>query len=128
MYQINGIEWASINTIITWSLVGSGLNAIEMNANLQSPSSSSIGSNKQGEKQILVKNEILFTDIRTGESRFIRQDVNEESPIVSIKISHYKQYMIILFREQPFEIWDMKSFSLIKKISKKSPVISILVS
>ncbi len=34
--------------------------------------------------------------------------------------------MVILFKEQPLEIWDMKSFSIIKKISKKSPNITIL--
>ncbi|RMZ97372.1 WD repeat-containing 11, partial [Brachionus plicatilis] len=34
--------------------------------------------------------------------------------------------MVILFKEHPFEIWDLKSFSLIKKISRKSPIITIL--
>lgn len=38
----------------------------------------------------------------------------------------YRQYLVILFKEQPFEIWDIRTFSLIKKISKKSPTIKIL--
>ena len=69
-HPIIGIEWSSINCLITWSFTGGGSNLSTMDLNslsnsLQSPSTSSMGSSKQQGIQ-LVKNEILFTDIRTG--------------------------------------------------------------
>lgn len=34
--------------------------------------------------------------------------------------------MIILFKDQPFEIWDVRNFTFIKRVSKRSPPIKIL--
>lgn len=58
----------------------------------------------------------------------LRKVNEEESMITSIKVSNMRQYLIILFKEQPLEIWDLKNFVLIKKISRKSPHMTVLVS
>jgi hypothetical protein len=39
-----------------------------------------------------------------------------------------RQYFIIIFKEQPLEIWDLKTFTIIRKLSHKSLTITILVS
>ena len=69
-HPIIGIEWSSIHCLITWAFASGGgsLSAMDLNSlsnSLQSPSTSSMSSSKQQVIQ-LVKNEILFTDIRTG--------------------------------------------------------------
>lgn len=38
-----------------------------------------------------------------------------------------RQFLVILFKDNPFEIWDVKNFTLLKRVSKKSPPIKILV-
>lgn len=58
----------------------------------------------------------------------LRKGHDEESMITSIKVSNMRQYLIVLFKEQPLEIWDLKNFVLIKKISRKSPHMTVLVS
>lgn len=116
-HGVSGIEWYSVNCILTWSH-----HVINSIPNINDASSSN---SNQLNRQQMVKNELFLTDLRTGESRSIREG-NEESPIVSVKISIHRQYLVIIFKEQPLEIWDMKNFSLIKKISKKSPIIKVL--
>lgn len=39
----------------------------------------------------------------------------------------YRNYLIILFRDQPFELWDLKSFTIIRRLPKKCPKILALV-
>lgn len=147
-YPIRGIEWITLKSCLTWSNTGqtnisSIINSSSNNANSSSNSSNNnensmnassmitsatmdLNSLNTGGKQ-LVKNDILYTDLITGETKHIRQDItNEESPIVSIKTSYLKQYFIIIFKEQPLEIWDLKTFTIIRKLSNKSPVITIL--
>ena len=57
-HPVMGIEWVTISTIITWSYHGNS-----SNNNLGHHQDSS--SNNNGPKQ-LFKNEIFFTDLRTG--------------------------------------------------------------
>jgi hypothetical protein len=38
-----------------------------------------------------------------------------------------RQFLVILFKDNPFEIWDVKNITLLKRVSKKSPPIKILV-
>ncbi len=42
-------------------------------------------------------------------------------------IIYKRNYLIILFRDQPFELWDLKSFTLIRRLPKKCPRILALV-
>lgn len=76
---VMGIEWMNLNYVITWTY-----NTNLVNNSLESTPG---GQNKQ---QILVKNEISLTDLRTGESVNLRPGQTEESPIISIKISYLR--------------------------------------
>ncbi|KAI1731485.1 WD repeat-containing protein 11 [Ditylenchus destructor] len=69
-----------------------------------------------------VRNDVFATDIRTGVKRRIRQEA-EESPIELIRVSFYQCYLAISFRSEPLEIWDLKSMRLLRRMSKRCPVI-----
>ena len=147
---ILGIEWCSTFMLITWANSsgtmasvadaggGGGSGSVSLSSSsaggaaAAAAASSVVGGGGQATavagRQMLVRNEVLLTDLRTGESIQFRPGGVEESPITSIKLSNLRQYLVVLFKEQPLEIWDMKSFSIIKRISKKSPNIINLVS
>lgn len=72
--SINGIEWISSNSLILWS----------------SPINESLAFQSNDSGSQLVKNEIILIDLRTGEFNKIRETAADESPIVSIKLSHLK--------------------------------------
>ena len=83
-----------------------------------------------------------------GKQEPFRSEINsEESPIESLKVSHskcvspfaclllyetilslpFRNYLIVLFRDQPFELWDLRTFNLIRRLPKKCPRILALV-
>lgn len=94
--MILGIEWCSTYMVVTWSNNGlitgggssssGGVTGSTSAVDLASLSSSQ----NSGGKQVLVKNEVSLTDLRTGESIQFRQGVSEESPITSIKLSNLR--------------------------------------
>jgi len=98
-HPIHGVEWVSMNALISWSY---------------SNSSASSNLHEQSFKSIQVRNEVLYTDLRTGmcfrslflhgsttyqlfffylfkgESVPLRPNTSEESPIQTIKLSPLK--------------------------------------
>ncbi|VDN01132.1 unnamed protein product [Thelazia callipaeda] len=70
----------------------------------------------------LVKNDIFVTDIRTGESRRLRPEV-EETPVEMLRVSFYHSYIAIGFRSEPLEIWHLKSMRLLRRMSRTCPII-----
>lgn len=70
----------------------------------------------------VVRNEILLTDIRTGFSRRLRGEC-DESPVEMLRVSYFNCFLAIAFRDQPMEIWDLKQFRLLRRMSKNCPVI-----
>uniref|UniRef100_A0A915PSD2 Ribosome control protein 1 domain-containing protein n=1 Tax=Setaria digitata TaxID=48799 RepID=A0A915PSD2_9BILA len=70
----------------------------------------------------LVKNDIFVTDIRTGEARRLRPEV-EETPVEMLRVSFYYCYVAIGFRNEPLEIWHLKSMRLLRRMSRSCPVI-----
>ncbi|CAF0830559.1 unnamed protein product [Adineta ricciae] len=100
---VRGIAWISTHIILSWGY--------------QAPS----------DGRTTVRNEIFMTHISSGRQEPFRSEINhDESPIESFKVSHTKNYLIILFRDQPFELWDLKSFTLIRRLPKKCPKILAL--
>lgn len=94
---VRGIEWTSLNSIISYA-------------------HSNIANNNQGK----VNNELNLTQIDSGKTVPLRRERNEEcSPIEILKISHLKQYFLIAFKNQPFEIWDLKTLTLLKVMPKQ---------
>lgn len=100
------------------------------------------------EGRTTVRNELFVVNTQSGRQEPFRSEINhDESPIENLKVSHSKfvflqtkanilavrcfvfnrNYLIILFREQPFELWDLKTFTLIRRLPKKCPKILALV-
>ncbi|VDK49747.1 unnamed protein product [Anisakis simplex] len=70
----------------------------------------------------LVRNDIFVTDIRTGESKRLRPEV-EETPVEMLRVSFYHCYVAVGFRSEPLEIWHLKSMRLLRRMSRACPVI-----
>ena len=83
-HPVTGIEWITMNTLIIWSSHNF------LSANTVSTSHQDTSSNNVGVKQNNMKNELIYHDLRTGESSSFRNMTVEESPIVAIKISNLK--------------------------------------
>lgn len=69
-----------------------------------------------------VRNDIFITDIQTGWKRRLRPE-QEESPIETIRVSHYNSYLAISFRQNPLEIWDLGTQRLLRRMNKRCPEI-----
>ena len=74
----------------------------------------------------LVRNELVHTDIRTGKATALRTNRSEEPPIDMLRVSHLKQYFIVAFVGAPFELWDLRSMTLLRTMPKKFPPITAL--
>ncbi|CAL4100716.1 unnamed protein product, partial [Meganyctiphanes norvegica] len=101
-YPVRGVEWTGLNSIISF-----GHQAL---------------TNSNG----LVRNELIHTDTLTGRSITLRQHKSEESSIDMIKISYLKQYFIVVFREDPFELWDARKLVPLRTMPKRFPKVSAL--
>lgn len=54
-----------------------------------------------------------YADIQSGRTReFRRISTPEPTYIRGIRISPLRQYMIILLKDRPFELWELRNFSL----------------
>jgi len=73
-----------------------------------------------------VKNEIMLTDVNTGRSVQIRANADDECPIEYIRVSYLKQYFVILFKEKPFELWDLRTLTLLRQMPKNFPHVTAL--
>ncbi|UYV81446.1 WDR11 [Cordylochernes scorpioides] len=98
----SGIEWVGLSAFISFS-----------HPNLSA---------SQGQ----VRNELAITDIHSGRSRSFRQDRSDESPIQMVRVSQLKQYFIIVFKEEPFELWDLANLTLLRTMPKTFPAITAL--
>ncbi|VDM58750.1 unnamed protein product [Angiostrongylus costaricensis] len=70
----------------------------------------------------VVRNDLFATDIRTGMKRRIRPEA-DESPITLLRVSFYQCYLALAFQREPLEIWDLKDFRLLRRMSKTCPLI-----
>lgn len=103
---VRGIEWVSLSAVLSFSYS----KAIQV----------TVGSNQHKWK---TNNELVLTDLKSGINQVIRKEKNADfSPIEMVRVSHLKQFFIITFKDEPFEIWDLKKLSLIKIMSKFSHV------
>ncbi|CAD5206515.1 unnamed protein product [Bursaphelenchus okinawaensis] len=69
-----------------------------------------------------VRNDLFITNIRTGQKKRLRPET-EESQIELLRVSYYHCYLAVSFRREPLEIWDLKSRRLLRRMSKKCPII-----
>ncbi|XP_039301193.1 WD repeat-containing protein 11-like, partial [Nilaparvata lugens] len=98
-YPVRGIEWISLSSFISYAYSSS---------------------NSQ------VKNEMFITDVNTGYTNQIRKDHGEENPIEIVRVSPLKQYFVIVMKDGPFELWDLKTLTLMRSMPKKFPLVTAL--
>ncbi|XP_071948596.1 WD repeat-containing protein 11-like [Antedon mediterranea] len=99
--NIRGIEWINLNSFFSFS----------------HPNPNNNG---------LVRNELLLLDLQTGRTTPLRKEKGEESPIEAVKVSHLKLYFIIMFKEKAFEVWDLKSCTMLREMPTNFPIITAL--
>lgn len=118
-YPLAGIEWTSLSNLISFAFPTIN-SPSHSNHSVNSPFSALSNFTGSGSSSGRVTNELYSIDIETGKvTPFRTNRIQDSSPIETIRVSHLKQYLIILFKnEDPFEIWDVKSLSLLRVMSK----------
>uniref|UniRef100_A0A8C2CA21 WD repeat domain 11 n=1 Tax=Cyprinus carpio TaxID=7962 RepID=A0A8C2CA21_CYPCA len=75
----------------------------------------------------LVRNELQHVDLRTGRCFAFRGERgNDEPAIEMIKVSHLKQYLVVVFRDKPLELWDVRTGTLLREMAKNFPTVTAL--
>ncbi|NXX92969.1 WDR11 protein, partial [Centropus bengalensis] len=100
--EVKGIEWISLSAFISFA----------------TSTPNNLG---------LVRNELQLVDLPTGGSIAFRGERgNDEPAIEMIKVSHLKQYLAVVFKDKPLEIWDVRTCTLLREMSKNFPVATAL--
>lgn len=132
-FPVHGIEWTSLATLLSFA---HPTNPTKMSSadspttgsahSSGSVAAASAGSSANGSN--VVRNELVHLDIRTGRTTALRSNRSEEAPIQMVRVSHLKQYFIVAFSGfgSPFELWDLRSLTLIRTMPKKFPPITAL--
>ena len=56
----------------------------------------------------------------------VRADRGEESPIEMVRVSPLKQYFLVVFKDGPPELWNLRHLTLIRTLPRRFPVINSL--
>uniref|UniRef100_A0A8B9FEB8 WD repeat-containing protein 11 n=1 Tax=Amazona collaria TaxID=241587 RepID=A0A8B9FEB8_9PSIT len=100
--EVKGIEWISLTGFISFA----------------TSTPNNLG---------LVRNELQLVDLPTGRSTAFRGERgNDEPAIEMIKVSHLKQYLAVVFKDKPLEIWDVRTCTLLREMSKNFPIATAL--
>ncbi|XP_062320445.1 WD repeat-containing protein 11 [Osmerus eperlanus] len=100
--EVKGIEWVSLTSFL--SVATSAPNNMGM-----------------------VRNELQHVDLPTGRCFAFRGERgNDEPAIEMIKVSHLKQYLVVVFRDKPLELWDVRTGSLLREMAKNFPTVTAL--
>lgn len=101
-YTVRGIEWTNLTTFLSFAY----------------PNVSST----QGQ----VRNELFLTDTLTGNSVPLRTDKGDEPPVDMVRVSPLKQYFVVIMKDGPFELWDLRNLCILRTMPKKFPTVSAL--
>ncbi|ETE61761.1 WD repeat-containing protein 11, partial [Ophiophagus hannah] len=100
--EVKGIEWTGLNGFLSFA----------------TSTPNNLG---------LVRNELQVVDLPTGRSIAFRGERgNDEPAIEMIKVSHLKQYLAVVFKDKPLELWDIRTCTLLREMSKNFPTITAL--
>ncbi|XP_069609757.1 WD repeat-containing protein 11 isoform X3 [Ranitomeya imitator] len=100
--EVRGIEWISLTSFLSFAT--------------STPNNSG-----------LVRNELQLVDLLTGKSMVFRGERgNDEPPMEMIKVSHLKQYLVVVFKDKPMELWDIRTCTLLREMSKVFPTVTAL--
>uniref|UniRef100_UPI003AACEAED WD repeat-containing protein 11 n=1 Tax=Centroberyx gerrardi TaxID=166262 RepID=UPI003AACEAED len=100
--EVRGIEWVSLTSFLSFA---------------------TSAPNNMG----MVRNELQHVDLPTGRCfPFRGERGNDEPPIEMIKVSHLKQYLVVVFRDKPLELWDIRTGTLLREMAKNFPTVTAL--
>ncbi|KAM4703755.1 WD repeat-containing protein 11 [Rhinophrynus dorsalis] len=100
--EIRGIEWTSLTSFLSFA----------------TSTPNNVG---------LVRNELQLVDLPTGRNFAFRGERGiDEQPIEMIKVSHLKQYLAVVFKDKPLELWDIRTCTLLREMSKSFPSVTAL--
>ncbi|KAM9395301.1 WD repeat-containing protein 11 isoform 2-T2 [Salvelinus alpinus] len=100
--EVKGIEWVSLTSFLSFAT--------------STP-------NNAG----LVRNELQHVDLPTGRCFAFRgEQGNDEPAIEMMKVSHLKQYLVVVFRDKPLELWDVRTGTLLREMAKNFPTVTAL--
>lgn len=100
--EVKGIEWVSLTSFLTFA---------------------TSAPNNMG----MVRNELQHVDLPTGRCFAFRGERgNDEPAIEMIKVSHLKQYLVVVFRDKPLELWDVRTGTLLREMAKNFPTVTAL--
>ena len=97
---VRGLEWCSLTTLLSWA--------------------------RPAPAAAPARNELLFTDLRTGQSVAPRGERADAEPIAAVRVSPLKQYFIVTFGEQPAELWELASLTPLRTLPGKFPALTAL--
>ncbi|KAJ8014088.1 hypothetical protein DPEC_G00036620 [Dallia pectoralis] len=100
--EVKGIEWVSLTSFLSYAT--------------STP-------NNAG----LVRNELQHVDLPTGRCFAFRGERgNDEPAIEMMKVSHLKQYLVVVFKDKPLELWDVRTGTLLREMAKNFPTVTAL--
>ncbi|MEE6486633.1 hypothetical protein FKM82_014655 [Ascaphus truei] len=100
--EVRGIEWTSLASFLSFA----------------TSTPNNLG---------LVRNELQLVDLPTGRSVAFRGERgNDEPPVEMMKVSHLKQYLAVVFKDKPLELWDIRTCTLLREMSKSFPSVTAL--
>ncbi|KPP76937.1 hypothetical protein Z043_103676, partial [Scleropages formosus] len=100
--EVRGIEWVSLTSFLSFA---------------------TSAPNNLG----LVRNELQHTHLPTGRTFAFRGERgNDEPAIEMIKVSHLKQYLVVVFKDKPLELWDVRTGTLLREMAKNFPTVTAL--
>ncbi|CAH3181969.1 unnamed protein product [Porites lobata] len=86
---VKGITWSNLHSFFSWA---------------QSSGSSS-------------RNELQLVSIKTGQSTPIQLGkAAEESTVEAVKVSHLRQYFIVIIKDRPLQLWDLKNLTVLREM------------
>ncbi|KAJ9582833.1 hypothetical protein L9F63_022829, partial [Diploptera punctata] len=101
-YTVRGIEWTNLTSFLSFAYP---------NVNTS---------------QAQVRNELFLTDTLTGNSIALRTDKGDEPPIDMVRVSPLKQYFVLIMKDGPFELWDLRNLCILRTMPKKFPSVTAL--
>uniref|UniRef100_A0A8C5FWZ5 WD repeat-containing protein 11 n=1 Tax=Gadus morhua TaxID=8049 RepID=A0A8C5FWZ5_GADMO len=100
--EVRGIEWVSLTSFLSFAT--------------STP-------NNMG----MVRNELQHVDLPTGRCFAFRGERGTDEPAIEmIKVSHLKQYLVVVFRDKPLELWDIRTGTLLREMAKNFPTVTAL--
>eukprot|EP00039_Didymoeca_costata_P006462 m.90445 g.90445 ORF g.90445 m.90445 type:complete len:1140 (-) comp13267_c1_seq1:899-4318(-) len=97
---VKGVEWVGLHQIVCFT------------------------SEESGSAIPVYTNKIVLVDVRNGDVKKFRTKTNDPSQLQEFKVSKLQQYAMIIFADQPLELWDIRSCTLLKTMSSTFPSIA----